>query len=95
MDDLLLAKKQAMDRPAWSRQPALKANSSALHTQLKAAGDLGVAVVGVGLLYQQGYFLQVIDKDGAQLFIPKMTEHLQRRSQRPGIAFVRSIPGGY
>jgi starch phosphorylase len=34
--------------------------------QLKAAGDLGVPVVGVGLLYQQGYFRQVIARDGAQ-----------------------------
>ena len=34
--------------------------------QLKAAGDLGVPVIGVGLLYQQGYFRQVIDRDGAQ-----------------------------
>jgi starch phosphorylase len=34
--------------------------------QLKAASDLGVPVVGVGLLYQQGYFRQVIDKNGAQ-----------------------------
>jgi starch phosphorylase len=34
--------------------------------QLKAAGDLGVPVVGVGLLYSQGYFRQVIDKDGSQ-----------------------------
>jgi starch phosphorylase len=34
--------------------------------QLKAVSDLGVPVVGVGLLYQQGYFRQVIDKDGAQ-----------------------------
>ena len=34
--------------------------------QLKAASDLGVPVVGVGLLYQQGYFRQVIDRDGAQ-----------------------------
>ena len=34
--------------------------------QLKATSDLGVPVVGVGLLYQQGYFRQVIDKDGAQ-----------------------------
>jgi starch phosphorylase len=34
--------------------------------QLKAASDLGVPVVGVGLLYQQGYFRQLIDKDGAQ-----------------------------
>jgi starch phosphorylase len=34
--------------------------------QLKAASDLGVPVVGVGLLYQQGYFRQVIDRNGAQ-----------------------------
>jgi glucan phosphorylase len=34
--------------------------------QLKAASDLGVPVVGVGLLYQRGYFRQVIDQDGAQ-----------------------------
>src|ERR1700689_4392264 len=34
--------------------------------QLKAASDLGVPVVGVGLLYQQGYFRQVLDKNGAQ-----------------------------
>ena len=34
--------------------------------QLKAASDLGVPLVGVGLLYQQGYFRQLIDKDGAQ-----------------------------
>ncbi|MGH7995608.1 MAG: alpha-glucan family phosphorylase [Opitutaceae bacterium] len=34
--------------------------------QLKAASDLGVPVVGVGLLYQQGYFRQAIDKGGAQ-----------------------------
>ena len=34
--------------------------------QLKATSDLGVPVVGVGLLYQQGYFRQIIDKDGTQ-----------------------------
>ncbi|MCK9175651.1 MAG: alpha-glucan family phosphorylase [Desulforhopalus sp.] len=34
--------------------------------QLKAASDLGVPVVGVGLLYQRGYFRQVIDPNGAQ-----------------------------
>jgi starch phosphorylase len=34
--------------------------------QLKAASNLGVPVVGVGLLYQQGYFRQVIDKNGTQ-----------------------------
>jgi starch phosphorylase len=34
--------------------------------QLKAASDLGVPVIGVGLLYQQGYFRQVIDRQGEQ-----------------------------
>jgi starch phosphorylase len=34
--------------------------------QLKAASDLGAPVVGVGLLYQQGYFRQVLDAHGAQ-----------------------------
>ena len=34
--------------------------------QLKASSDLGVPVVGVGLLYQQGYFRQVINQNGEQ-----------------------------
>jgi glycogen phosphorylase len=34
--------------------------------QLKAASDLGVPVIGVGVLYQQGYFRQVIAADGRQ-----------------------------
>ena len=34
--------------------------------QLKAASDLGVPVFGVGLLYQQGYFRQMIEQDGTQ-----------------------------
>ncbi len=34
--------------------------------QLKATSDLGVPVVGVGLLWQQGYFRQVIAEDGSQ-----------------------------
>ena len=34
--------------------------------QLKAASDLGVPVVAVGLLYQRGYFRQVLDADGGQ-----------------------------
>jgi glycogen phosphorylase len=34
--------------------------------QLKTASDLGVPVVGVGLLYQQGYFRQELDSNGAQ-----------------------------
>jgi starch phosphorylase len=34
--------------------------------QLKAASDLGVPVIAIGLLYQQGYFRQLIDKEGVQ-----------------------------
>jgi starch phosphorylase len=34
--------------------------------QLKAACELGVPLIGVGLLYSQGYFRQVIGADGAQ-----------------------------
>jgi glycogen phosphorylase len=34
--------------------------------QLKAASDLGVPVTGVGLLYSQGYFRQVVDANGGQ-----------------------------
>lgn len=34
--------------------------------QLKSASDLGVPVVAVGLLYQQGYFRQEIDQQGWQ-----------------------------
>jgi glycogen phosphorylase len=35
--------------------------------QLKAASDLGVPVVGIGLLYQEGYFRQALAADGSQL----------------------------
>ena len=34
--------------------------------QLKAGSDLGVPIVGIGLLYQQGYFRQAIDHEGNQ-----------------------------
>jgi starch phosphorylase len=34
--------------------------------QLKTASDLGVPVIGIGLLYQQGYFRQEIDRNGMQ-----------------------------
>jgi starch phosphorylase len=90
IDDLLQAKHQAAEAPAWYQKnhpqsplksvayfsmeymlsEALPIYSGGLGNvagdQLKAASDLGVPVVGVGLLYQQGYFRQVIDKDGAQ-----------------------------
>jgi glycogen phosphorylase len=90
IDDLVQAKHQAAETPAWFQQnhpqaplkcvayfsmeymlsEALPIYSGGLGNvagdQLKAASDLGVPVVGVGLLYQQGYFRQVIDHDGAQ-----------------------------
>ena len=34
---------------------------------LKAASDLGVPIVGVGLLYQQGYFRQILSPEAWQL----------------------------
>jgi starch phosphorylase len=38
---------------------------------LKTANDLGLPLVGVGLLYQQGYFRQSLDAEGEQLaFFP-------------------------
>ena len=45
--------------------------------QLKAASDLGVPVVGVGLLYQQGYFRQAIDKEGEQEALYPYNEPMQ------------------
>ncbi len=33
---------------------------------LKAASDLGVPIIGVGLLYRRGYFTQSLDRDGWQ-----------------------------
>jgi glycogen phosphorylase len=45
--------------------------------QLKAASDLGVSVVGVGLLYQQGYFRQVIDARGAQQAVYPYNDPMQ------------------
>lgn len=36
---------------------------------LKTASNLGLPIVGVGLLYQEGYFHQMIDSEGRQLAI--------------------------
>jgi starch phosphorylase len=90
IDDLLQARRDAVDAPAWFQQThplsslscvayfsmeymlseALPIYSGGLGNvagdQLKAASDLGVPVIGVGLLYQQGYFRQLIGKDGEQ-----------------------------
>ena len=36
---------------------------------LKTASDLGLPVIGVGLLYQEGYFRQMLDADGSQMAV--------------------------
>jgi starch phosphorylase len=45
--------------------------------QLKAASDLDVPVTGVTLLYQQGYFRQVLDSDGVQQALYPYNEPMQ------------------
>ena len=57
---------------------------------LKAASDLGLPLVGVGLLYQEGYFRQMIDSDGRQLAVYPYNEP----STLP-IQPVHSITGGW
>ena len=67
--------------------------------QLKAAGDLGVPVIGVGLLYAQGYFRQVIDPDGAQQAIFPYNDPGQlpvtplRRANGEWLRFKMDLPG--
>lgn len=67
--------------------------------QLKAAGDLGVPVLGVGLLYAQGYFRQVIDRDGAQRAVFPYNDPSQlpitplRRSNGEWLRFRLRLPG--
>jgi len=36
---------------------------------LKTASDLGLPVIGIGLLYQEGYFRQMLDAEGNQLAV--------------------------
>jgi glycogen phosphorylase len=67
--------------------------------QLKAAGDLGVPVVGVGLLYSQGYFRQVIDEAGAQQAVFPYNDPGQlpimpvRRENGEWLRFQLDLPG--
>lgn len=68
--------------------------------QLKAASDLGVPVVAVGLLYQQGYFRQELDARGDQLVLYPVNEPQQlpiRPVRTPGGELLRmslNLPGG-
>ena len=50
---------------------------------LKAASDLGLPVIGIGLLYQEGYFRQTIDASGRQIEVFPVQRPLQAcRSRR-------------
>ena len=68
---------------------------------LKAASDLGVPIIGVGLLYRAGYFTQGLSRDGwQQELYPSIDPHglplsLVRRGRRLGAEDRRSpLPGG-
>ena len=67
--------------------------------QLKAAGDLGVPVVGVGLLYQQGYFRQHIDAEGRQQALYPFNDPSQlpitqvRKANGEWLAVTIDLPG--
>ena len=67
--------------------------------QLKAASDMGVPVAGVGLLYQQGYFRQVIGKNGEQQALFPYNDPGQlpitplRQPNREWLRFEIALPG--
>jgi starch phosphorylase len=68
--------------------------------QLKAASDLGVPVYGVGLLYQMGYFRQVIDATGEQQVLLPFNDPGQlpirplRRADGEWLRIELVLPGG-
>lgn len=67
--------------------------------QLKAASDLGIPVIAVGLLYQQGYFRQEIDRRGEQLALYPVNEPGQlpirplRTAEGEWLRLTLSLPG--
>lgn len=67
--------------------------------QIKAASDLGVPMVGVGLLYQQGSFRQIIGADGRQeALYPYNDPHLLpirsvRRASGDPLRLAVDLPG--
>jgi starch phosphorylase len=67
--------------------------------QLKAASDLGVPVVGIGLLYQQGYFRQEFDSYGGQQVLYPVNEPGQlpirpvRTSDGEWLRMAMKLPG--
>ncbi|WP_079166164.1 alpha-glucan family phosphorylase [Streptomyces oceani] len=67
---------------------------------LKAASDLGVPLIGVGLLYRRGYFRQSLSRDGWQLeHYPVLDPHemalrLLRGSDGSPLRLTLTLPGG-
>ncbi|MGC1361780.1 MAG: alpha-glucan family phosphorylase [Silvibacterium sp.] len=67
--------------------------------QMKAASDLGVPVVGVGLLYGQGYFRQDFDSEGRQRALYPVNDPGQlpirplRRANGEWLRFEIQLPG--
>ncbi len=67
--------------------------------QLKSAGDLGVPVIGVGLLYQQGYFRQHIDAQGRQQALYPINDPSQlpitpvRQANGDWLSITMNVPG--
>ncbi len=66
---------------------------------LKSASDLGLPLVGVGLLYQQGYFAQYLNADGWQQErypindFYNMTLHLERNPDGSELQIAVDYPG--
>jgi glycogen phosphorylase len=66
---------------------------------LKSASDLGLPLVGVGLLYQQGYFAQYLNADGWQQErypindFYNMPLHLERNSDGSELRITVDYPG--
>ncbi len=66
---------------------------------LKSASDLGLPLVGVGLLYQQGYFRQYLSADGWQLERYPLNDfytmplHLERHQDGTPVTIEVSHPG--
>ena len=66
---------------------------------LKSASDLGLPLVGVGLLYQEGYFQQYLNADGYQQELYPINDYsilpvtLQRKADGTPIKISVPMPG--
>lgn len=60
---------------------------------LKACSDLGVPIVGIGLLYQQGYFRQDISSNGKQIALYPFNEPDQLPLEKVPLRIPVEFPG--